>query len=46
VFHGLCQLGLPVVCLDARDAKAVLARQLNKTDANDAFGLAQLVRSG
>jgi transposase len=24
----------------------VLARQLNKTDANDAFGLAQLVRSG
>ena len=23
-----------------------MARQLNKTDANDAFGLAQLVRSG
>lgn len=46
LFHGLRQQDLPVVCLDARDAKAVLARQLNKTDANDAFGLAQLVRSG
>jgi transposase len=46
LWHGLRQQGLPVVCLDARDATAVLARQLNKTDANDAFGRAQLVRSG
>jgi transposase len=46
LWHGLRQQGVAVVCLDARDAKAVLARQLNKTDANDAFGLAQLVRSG
>ena len=38
--------GLPVVCLDARHAKAALTLQLNKTDANDAHGLAQIVRTG
>jgi transposase len=37
---------MPVVCLDARHAKAALACQINKTDRNDAFGLAQLVRMG
>ncbi len=39
-------LGLPMVCVDARHAKAALAMQLNKTDANDAVGLAQIVRTG
>ena|SRR6185436_12802936 len=38
--------GRPVVCLDARHAKAALSAQLNKTDANDAEGLAQIVRTG
>jgi len=37
---------LPVVCLDARHAKAALSLQINKTDSNDAFGLAQVVRTG
>jgi transposase len=37
---------VPVTCLDARHAKAALALQLNKTDANDALGLAQVVRTG
>lgn len=38
--------GLPVLCLDARHAKAALKMQINKTDANDAWGLAQVVRTG
>ena len=45
-WRALSKLGLPVVCIDARHAKAALAMQVNKTDANDAFGLAQIVRTG
>ena len=47
-WHSLNEMGLPVVCLDARHAKAALSlsMQVNKTDANDAEGLAQIVRTG
>ena len=45
-YRRLAALGLPVVCIDAGHAKAALAMQLNKTDANDAVGLAQIVRTG
>ena len=39
--HELRGRGLPVVCMDARQAHAALSLSLNKTDANDARGLAQ-----
>src|SRR6267154_4172425 len=38
--HGLRSAGLDVECLDARRVKAALQMRLNKTDENDAEGLA------
>jgi transposase len=46
LYHGLKSLNVPVVCLEARHARAATALQCNKTDANDAETLAQLVRTG
>lgn len=46
LWRELTGFGLPAVIVDARRAKAVLSCRLNKTDANDAEGLAQLARSG
>jgi transposase len=37
---------LPIVCMDARHAHAALKMRPNKTDRNDAAGLAQIVRTG
>ena len=45
-WHALNDMGLPVVCLDARHAKAALNMQVNKTDKNDAKGLAHIMRTG
>ena len=44
--HGLRGEGIPIDCIHARRAAAALKLQANKTDRNDARGLAQLVRSG
>jgi len=46
LWHALRDVGVPVVCLDARHAQAALSMRINKTDRNDAAGLAQLVRMG
>lgn len=46
LYHTCKALGLPIICLDARHARAATALQRNKTDARDAETLAQLVRMG
>jgi transposase len=45
-FHALCAEGVPAICIDARHAKAALDMAANKTDANDADGLAHLAEVG
>ena len=39
-------MGLPVVCIDARHAKAALKMQINKSDRNDAAGIARIMQTG
>jgi transposase len=38
--------GLPVICIDARHAKAALKMQINKSDRNDAAGIARIMQTG
>jgi len=45
-YHALSAEGLPAICIDARHAKAALDLAANKTDANDADGLAHLAEVG
>lgn len=45
-YHALTLEGLPAICIDARHAKAALDMARNKTDANDADGLAHLAEAG
>jgi transposase len=45
-YHALCAEALPAICIDARHAKAALDMAANKTDANDADGLAHLAEVG
>src|SRR6201996_759072 len=42
----LKRLGLPVICIDARHANAVLKMQINKSDRNDAVGMARIMQCG
>ena len=43
-YHALTAEGIPAICIEARHAQKVLNETLNKTDANDADGLAQFTR--
>lgn len=44
LFSGLAAAGLPAICIETRHVKAFLKAQVNKTDRNDARGIAQMMR--
>ena len=46
LFGALAEAGLPVICVETRHMRAVLQAQINKTDRNDARGMAQMMRAG
>jgi len=46
LWSELDRLGLPVICIDARHAKAALRMQINKSDRNDAAGIARIMQTG
>ena len=43
---GLTAAGIPAICIEARQAKAAMGAMPNKTDRNDARGIAQIMRTG
>ena len=45
-YHALTAEGVPAICIEARHAQKILNETLNKTDANDADGLAPLAEAG
>ena len=46
LFSVLGEANLPAICVEARHMRAVLKAQINKTDRNDARGIAQMMRVG
>ena len=46
LFFGLTKVGFDVVCMEARQVNAALSAMRNKTDKNDARGIAQVLRTG
>ena len=45
-YSAVAEAELPVVCVETRHMQAVLKAQINKTDRNDARGMAQMMRVG
>jgi transposase len=46
IYAGLIDIGLAPVCVETRHMHAVLSARINKTDRNDARGIAQMMRVG
>ena len=46
LFSLLDEANLPVICVETRHMRAALKSQINKTDRNDARGIAQMIRVG
>src|SRR6202048_3176642 len=46
LLSALAEAGLPAICVETRHMQAVLKAQINKTDRNDARGIAQMMRAG
>lgn len=46
MYAGLVDAGWPAICVETRHMHAVLAARINKTDRNDARGIAQMMRVG
>jgi transposase len=46
LFSALAEVELPVICVETRHMRAALKAQINKTDRNDARGIAQMMRVG
>ncbi|OJH43083.1 IS110 family transposase [Paracoccus sp. SM22M-07] len=44
LYSGLAAAGFPIICVETRHMKAALSAQINKTDRNDARGIAQMMR--
>lgn len=44
LFDGLAKVDHPVICIETRHTKAFLKAQPNKSDRNDARGIAQMMR--
>jgi transposase len=46
LYSGLAAAGYPVICVETRHMKDALSAQINKTDRNDARGIARMMRVG
>ena len=46
LFSALAEAALPVICVETRHMSSVVQAQINKTDRNDARGIAQMMRVG
>ena len=46
LYSALVEADLPVICVETRHMQAALSAQINKSDRNDARGIAQMMRVG